>query len=170
MRWISTESLMRFLKRNSVLVLILNQLGCASSIYQTTSPAKEKSIITVTADRLSLECENLQSDEAEYYGFSIYILDEEKTVTSVIQTNPLDKGSCEERYSKVAKIIRNGKQVNIFGYGSLKESRVISDDKIQIGGRGFPLNGRVLQFIYIINDKGECFNGYQMPGKPCAQE
>lgn len=170
MRWISTESLMRFLKRNSVLVLILSQLGCASSIYQTTSPAKEKTIITVTADRLSLECENLQSDEAEYYGFSIYVLDEEKTVTSVIQTNPLDKGSCEERYSKVAKIIRHGKQVSIFGYGNLKETRVLSGDGVQFGENSFPLNGRVLQFIYITNDKGECFNGYQTPGKSCAQE
>lgn len=170
MRWINTESPMRCLKRNSLLLLVVNQLGCASSTYQTTSPAKDKNVITVTADRLSLDCENLQSDEAEYYGFSIYIMDEEKTVTSVIQTNALDKESCEERFFKVGKIIKNGKRVNIFGYGNLKEPRVLSDDKVQIGGREFPLNGRVLQFIYITNENGECFNGYQTPKKPCAQE
>lgn len=170
MRWKSTESLMRCLKRNSLLLLVVNQLGCASSIYQTTSPAKDKTVITVTSDRLFVECENLQSDEAEYYGFSIYVLDEEKTVTSVIQTNVLDKESCEERYLKVGKIVKNGKQVNIFGYGNLNESRVLSDDKVQIGSRDFPLNGRVLQFIYVTNEKGECFNGYQTPEKSCAQE
>lgn len=150
--------------------LLISQLGCASSIYRTTSKPKEKNIITVTADRLSLHCEDLQSDEAEYYGFSIYILDDEKTVVSVIQTNPLDKESCEERLSKIGKIIKNGKQMNIFGYGSLQDSRIPSKDMVQIGGRSFPSNGRVLQFIYITNEKGECFNGYQTPGKPCAQE
>lgn len=161
---------MRSLKRTSIFLLVVSQLGCASSVYQTAIPAKDKNVITVTADRLSLECENLQSDEAEYYGFSIYVLDNEKTVTSVIQTNALDKESCEERLSKIGKIIKNGKRINIFGYGSLKEPRVFSRDKVQFGSRDFQKNGRVLQFIYITNEKGECFNGYQIPGKSCAQE
>ena len=161
---------MRSLKRSSLLFLMVSQLGCASSIYRTTWQPKEKNVITVTADRISLLCEDLQSDEAEYYGFSIYVLDDEKTVVSVIQTNPLDKESCEERLSKIGKIIKNGKRMNIVGYGSLQDPRVLSKDMVQFGSHSFPSNGRVLQFIYITNEKGECFNAYQTPGKSCAQE
>lgn len=163
---------MNLLKRSSVILfLFLCQLGCATSSYKVVDTERNKKVLLVTPDRVILECSDVGSDEGAFYGFSIFVLDNEKSVLSAIQTNKLDKESCEKRITKIGKILKQGLPVYIYGIGEPNEPANIGDTLYTFPGLGtYPENGRVLQFIYILNKNGACYDAYSADKKPCPQQ
>jgi hypothetical protein len=140
-----------------------------TSSYQIVNNGDGQDEVLVTPDRVSLKCEDAQSDQGEYFGFSIFVLDNKDTVLSVIQTNTLDKESCQSRISKIGKILDDGRRIRIFGSGDLEKSRVLKKIRHEFAGKSYSENGRILQFLYILNENGGCYDAYSADEKPCPQ-
>ncbi|HEY8270459.1 MAG TPA: hypothetical protein VIG33_06185 [Pseudobdellovibrionaceae bacterium] len=163
---------MKTLKVNNlILFLSLWILGCATSSYKIVTNSENKKEIITTSDRIALECSDVGSDEGAFFGFSIHVLDNENTVIDVIQTNKLDKESCEKRIAKISNILGRGQLIHIYGLGSLEEPREQEKAVYLFKGLGtYHGNGRVLQFMYILNEKGGCYDAYSADKKPCPQD
>ncbi|MFN7728146.1 MAG: hypothetical protein ACK5P7_03205 [Bdellovibrio sp.] len=88
----------------------------------------------------------------------MHVLDEKKTSFTLVQTNTLDKESCDRRVKKIEKILKNGTQIYLAGIGDFREPR-----KTGLRKHTFPRfgsvedNGRSLQFIAIRNEHDQCF-------------
>ena len=159
------------LRANKLLVVILLfTSGCATSSFKIINHEGWLNELLVTPDRVSMECENLQTDDIVSYGFTLFVLDEKKTVLSVVQTNRIGESNCNERLLKIGKILKNGQSIYIAGIGDLEEPRMS-----RVPSRFFPKhgtytdNGRLLQFHAIANEHGECFDAYSGSDKPCPQ-
>lgn len=99
----------------------------------------------------------------------MHVLDEQKTVVTVLQGNNLDKQSCAERIKKIGHILHNGTQIYIAGisYG-IDKPRKVEEWKYTFPGLGtYSGNGRVIQFFAIANEKGNCYDAYYGDRKPC---
>jgi len=163
------------LKRNSPLLLIVVFLvGCVSSSYKIDSETDGKTQILVTPDRVILECYRLTDyagDIKEAHLFSIYVLDEDKTVLTVSQGNILGKEDCLRKINKIGKILKSGNKIFIGGMGNLKSTPDKSDRNYLFPGLGrFPDNGKSLQFMVIWNEKNICYNAYSGGQKPCPSD
>jgi hypothetical protein len=112
-----------------------------------------KAELSVTPDRVMLECE-FASEEEQSYMFLINVLDEEKTVLTVMQGDNSDKEYCDLRFKKVSKVLNTGKSIYIGGMGVPKHG-------VYHG------NGRVLQLMVIANENGACYGAYIHDGQPC---
>ena len=146
-------------------------LGCTTSSYKVVDTGKNKDVILVTPNRVILDCSDVGSDEGSFYGFSIFVLDNNNMALSVVQTNKLDKDSCEKRINKIGKILKQGLPVYIYGIGDPNEPSKIGDAHYTFPGLGtYPENGKVLQFIYILNKSGACYDAYSADKKPCPQD
>jgi len=147
--------------------------GCATSSYRVLFQDRGAAELSVTPDRVLLECEDLyDADIKGMYGFMIHVLDKNETVTTIVQTNTLDKGSCDDRLNKIGKILREGRNIYIAGRGDLE-----STDTDKLGEYAFPRkgtfrrNGRSLQFVAISNENGLCYDAYGgVEEKPCPPE
>ena len=145
-------------------------ISCASSHFRINKQAYNKTELSLTPDRVLLECEKL-SDENDYYMFFIYVLDEENSVTSIIQWNNLDKESCYERIEEIGKILEKGKEIYIAGMGDLNEPRKKEPYSYTFPKKGtYNSNGRTLQFMAIANEKGQCYSAYYGSDKPCPRD
>ena len=146
-------------------------LGCSSSSYKIDAEDKGRKQLLVTPNRVKLECYHLTDYEGEIksaHMFSIYVLDESKTVLSVSQSNIFDKEVCFERLNEIDKILKSGNKIYIGGIGNLDKPREAPKRHYSFPGIGqFPDNGRNLQFIVIWNEKGQCFNAFSGDQKPC---
>lgn len=166
---------MRFLKRNSCFFMVsfFFLIGCATSSYRIGNQDFNRVELCVTPDRVLLECEWIHdSDIKEYspYGFMMHVLDEEKTVLSVIKGSVMDKESCFERIEKINKILKEGKNIYIAGMGDLNDLRVKEENTYIFPQGIFYGNGRVLQFMFIENEFGSCYSSYrEQGGDPCPR-
>lgn len=145
--------------------------GCSTTSYKINSSADFRTELVVSPDRVLLECEYIHDytgDIKEAHGFMIHVLDDENTVLTVNQGNMLGKEDCFRRIDKIGKILKGGKKIFIGGTGNLKDSRVKEDPQYLFPGLGaFHFNGRVLQFIVVWNEKGQCYNAYTGDKKTC---
>ena len=90
--------------------------GCATSSYRILNQEDQSSELSVSPDRILLECEWLyDADIKGRYGFMIHVLDEENTVLTVGQGNTLDKRDCDILIKIISKILREGKNIYIAG-------------------------------------------------------
>ncbi len=158
--------------KNSLYVffVLLISASCATSTYRIKNFTKHRVELLVTPDRITLECEAItDGDWPGMYGFMIHILDEEKTVTTVAQTNTLDKEGCFDRFNRITKILKYGHQITIGGMGSLIEPRIPGKWRYHFPKWGtYATNGRSLQFMVISNESGECYGAYDGTTPPCS--
>jgi hypothetical protein len=162
-------------KRNkwisSVLGLLLS--GCATPSYHVLFQDDRVAELNVSPDRVLLQCEDLyDADIKGMYGFMIHVLDSTNTVTTVVQTNTLDKDSCDGRLKKIGKILREGHRIYIAGRGDLNDIGSKDYESFVFPQKGsFPSNGRSLQFVAIANEYGLCYDAYSgFEEKPCPPE
>lgn len=157
------------LNLNSLFVFILLcSIGCATSSYRVSGREGRKIELKVTPDRIILECELASENKEVPYGFMIHVLDEAKTVLSVVQTNNLSKEDCFKRIEKISHILRTGKSIYIAGIGDIDDPREVEKWKHTFPKFGtFSANGRMLQFFAIANESGLCYDAYHGDRKPC---
>ncbi len=166
---------MTTLKRNSFLFWVAAFLsGCVSSTYKVDRQEEGRTQILITRDRAILECYRLTDyagDIKEAHLFSMYVLDEDKTVLTVSQGNILGKEDCFRRINKIGKILKSGNKIFIGGMGNLDKPREMPERQYAFPGLGqFPENGRVLQFMVVWNENGLCYNAYSGDRKPCPAD
>lgn len=167
---------MQNLKRNRPyhLILLPFVIGCATSSYQLKPWGKLKNEVTITPDRVLLECEYItdySGDLKDPYGFMILVLDEKNTVLTVSQGNVLDKEDCFEGITEIRKILKNGKTISIGGMGDLNDPRQSEKAAYLFPGLGtFHSNGRHLQFMMIWNEHGQCYDSQFGKGKSCPRD
>jgi len=162
---------MRLFKTNFyIFISLFTGTSCATSSFQIKNSTEHRVELLVTPDRLALECEAIpDGDWPGMYGFMIHILDDQKTVTTVAQTNVLDEEGCYDRLNRITKILKRGHQIYIGGMGSLVEPRIVEKWQHHFPGWGtYSENGRSLQFIVISNEHGECYGAYNGPTPPCS--
>jgi hypothetical protein len=164
---------MHFSKQNSWLLytLISCLAGCATSSYRVSNRYGRRIELEATPDRIVLQCEKALEDSDAIYGFMIHVLDEEKTVLDVVQTNNLDKQSCFERIEQISHILQTGKKIYIAGFGDIDDPREIEEWKHTFPRFGtFNSNGRMLQFAAIANEHGTCYDAQYGDEKPCPRD
>ena len=94
---------MAFLKVNKyfLILLFMSSSGCVTSLYKINRKYETRFELKLTPDRVLIQCEKLNDDDDIFYGFMFHVLDDQQTITSVIQGNRLDKESCFERMEKI---------------------------------------------------------------------
>ena len=103
-----------------------------------------------------------------HFGFMMHVLDEENTVSSVVQTNVIGREDCYDRLREIGKILRSGKRITIAGRDGLDSPRVKSTTVYEFPGLGkFYGNSRVHQFASIWNEHGQCYDAQMGDEKPC---
>jgi len=151
--------------------VFLGLAGCATSSYKVAKTAGRRVELAVTSDRVILECELASENREVPYGFMIHVLDNEKTVLDVVQTNTLDKKSCFERIEKIGKILQTGNRIYIAGYGDISDPRTVEQWQHTFPRLGtFNANGRMLQFSAIANEQGSCYSAQFRDEKPCPRD
>lgn len=161
---------MKHLYRSSFLSVVFLS-ACATSTYDFFLRDKFRTGLRVTPDRVLTECEHITDHEMPgRFGFMMRVLDEEKTVLTVAQTNLLDKSTCEEHLREIRKILKYGRFVYIGGMGNLSDPRTVGRNKYAFPSGSFTDNGRTLQFGFIKNDRGQCFSSYRGRELPCPPE
>lgn len=147
-------------------------VGCTTSSFRTLNQRNSAIEFLVTPDRVILECEKVETDDRGIvYGFMMHVLDEEKTSFSLVQTNTLDKESCDIRIKKIGKILSTGSQIYIVGIGNFREAKKVGLRKHSFPSLGsFEDNGRSLQFIAIKNERNQCFGAFSGEEQPCPPE
>ncbi len=167
-----TGSTMTFLRNSMILSLFIFLSGCVTSSFKVLRQRELAAEIKVTPDRVIVECEFQYKDEdGDGYGFLMHVLDDEKTVLSVVQTNVLDKGSCMRRLQKIGKILNTGKAIYIGGMGNVIKPRMEEERTYIFPNFGtFHRNGRSMQFAVVANEKGLCYDAYSGDEEPCPRE
>ncbi|MFN8944101.1 MAG: hypothetical protein ACK5WZ_05705 [Pseudobdellovibrionaceae bacterium] len=167
---------MNYLKVNKSIIgistILITVAGCSTSSFKILNQEKSSVEILVTPDRVILECERVETDDRGVVaGFMMHVLDEEKTSFTLVQTNTLDKESCNFRVKKIQRILKNGNQIYLVGIGDFRKPRKIGLRKQVFPGLGeVEDNGRSLQFIAIRNDHDQCFGAFSAEEKPCPPE
>ena len=166
---------MAFLKRNKwIVVLILLFPGCASSSYKVLYQDDTGAELSVTPDRILLQCEDLyDADIKGLYGFMIRVLDNDQKVLTFAQSNTVDKEGCEDRLEKIGRILRESKEIYMASRGDLndrdKEEPVREYFFPKLGK--FKSDGRSMEFVAISNEEGLCYYSHGgFMSKPCPPE
>ncbi len=162
------------LRVNSLYALIFITLvtGCATSSFKVLNQKTMRMEFMFTPDRVLLECERVQTDDRGVVaGFMMHVLDEEKTSFTLVQTNTLDKESCDRRIKKIERVLKNGTQIYLAGIGDFREPRKTGLRKYTFPHFGVVEdNGRSLQFIAIKNEHNQCFGAFTADEQPCPPE
>ena len=146
--------------------------GCATSSFEIIKKQGLTTEVKVVPDRILLECEKqTNSADSDAYGFLMYVLDSKNTVACFVQTNVLDKRSCDRRLHQIGKILKTGKSIFIGGVGDLTSPPTFEKTLHHFPLRGtFPSNGQNLQFMVIANEIGLCYDAFSGDEKPCPRE
>lgn len=159
---------MQNLKQSSILASVLFCTGCATSHFRIEKMDKHAAQIAVTPDRVLFECEKLENGGA---GFMIHLLNNDKTVVTISQSNTLDLRSCADRVSTLKGILKQSPEVLIGGVGNYSDTDMKIDVQYQFPAGGpFSHSGRGLAFIAMWNKAGRCFGAYSMEEKPCPED
>jgi len=168
MHWQSLRKTMNFLRNNIILAALFFTFGCATSSYKVLHSEAGKTEVLTSPDRIALECEALENGR---FGFMLHVLDNQNTYFTAIQGNQLDAKTCESRITQISKILKRGRRIYLAGMGVLTEPSKPNSHFVSFEGLGrFPGNGRVLQYMYIKNDKGHCFGAYTGEELPCPRD
>lgn len=162
------------LRVNNVLVgmsLICGLYGCAHSSYRVFNQDERRNEILVSPDRVLTECQEASKEE-DTYGFIMHVLDDQNTVLGVIQGNATDKESCIKKMTAINRILLRGRSIYVGGMGDLERPRLMDKEYVHDFPRHgkFFGNGRVLQFMVIQNERGECYAAYSGAQKPCPRD
>lgn len=165
---------MESLKVISVCAIIFSMslAGCVSSSFKLLNQKNLAMEFMVTPDRVVLDCERVETDDRGVVaGFVMRVVDEKNTSFTLVQTNTLDRESCERRVNIIEKILKNGNQIYLVGIGDFREPRETGLRKYTFPGLGtIEDNGRSLQFIAIKNELNQCFGAFSAEERPCPPE
>ena len=164
---------MENLKVNRVysMMFIIFVAGCTTSSFKMLNQKNMAMEFLVTPDRVLLECERVETDDRGIVaGFMMHVADEQKTSFTLVQTNTLDKESCERRVKKIERILKNGTQIYLAGIGDFREPRQKGLLKYFLRLGTIEDNGRSLQFIAIKNESNQCFGAFSAEEQPCPPE
>lgn len=165
---------MVFLRKSSTILILpaLSLIGCTTSSYHVLYQDDGIAELNVSPDRILFECERLyDADQPGLSGFMMHVLDEENTVLTLVQGNTLDHQTCDRRIRKMNVILTRGKTIYLAGRGNLREPRQMGKDHTFSSKGKFKSNGRVLGFVAIANENGECYDAYSgEEEKPCPPE
>lgn len=159
--------------RLSSLLLLFVVSGCSTSSFKIKNETNSLTELLVTPDRVLLQCEELDEDpDVGAYGFMVHILDEEKTVTTSALAIRPDKENCERFIQKMNRILKSGKQIYIGNINKLsQQTRTLEDRRFRymFPGHGtFFSNGRSLEFVFIANEKGQCYSPTAEKNEACS--
>ncbi len=163
------------LKSKNIFILILSLYisGCATSFYKVSRTQELKAELRFTSDRVMLQCLKATDEDSpeERYMFLINILDDDETVLSAIQGNNSDKEDCDKRKIEVGKVLSGGTNIYLGGIGNPYRPQVIDAENYTFPKHGtFHGNGRVLQYMVIANENGNCNSAYHSDDEPCPQD
>lgn len=147
--------------------------GCATSSYRVLFQDEGAAELSVSPDRVLLECEDLyDADIKGLYGFMMHVLDDKNSVTTIAQGNTLSKEDCERRLKGIGKILKEGASIYIAGRGNLATTHENIRGEYVFPGKGaFQSGGRSLSFVAIANEHGLCYDAYSgFQEKPCPPE
>lgn len=166
---------MSLLKRNKFVFIssLFLLSGCATTSYRVLFQDDGGAEISVTPDRVLLECEDLyDADIKGLYGFMMHVLDDKDRVLTIVQGNTLDQDSCEKRIKAIGRILREGNDIYIAGTGDLKRPKESTTRVYSFPGKGsFKENGGTLGFVAVSNESGLCYDAYGgLEEKPCPPE
>lgn len=165
---------MENLKVSSLYAIIfsLSFSACTTSSFKMLNQKNMAMEFLVTPDRIILECERVETDDRGVVaGFMMYVVDEKNTSFTLVQTNTLDRESCDRRVKKIEKILKNGHQIYLAGVGDFREPRKTGLHKHIFPRLGtIEANGRSLQFIAIKNERNQCFGAFSAEELPCPPE
>lgn len=157
---------MQTLKLISPLVVLLTT-ACATSMFQVDGSDKSGAQLSMTPDRILLECEPLENGQA---GFMIHVLTDQNTVATLTQSNSLAATSCRHRILKIGTIIKRASTVFLAGIGDYSKINKTSDAEYRFSNGTFTESGRDLTFMYVWNNRGECFSAFDGEEKPCPRD
>jgi hypothetical protein len=147
--------------------------GCATSSYRVLFQSDGAAELSVSPDRVLLECEDLyDADIKGLYGFMIHVLDDKDTVVTLVQGNTLGKEDCGRRLKGIGKVLQEGKIIYIAGQGDLSTIDENIRGEYAFPGKGtFRSNGKSVGFLAIANEHGLCYDAYSgFQEKPCPPE
>jgi hypothetical protein len=148
-------------------------LGCSTSSYKITRERMGLIEIEVTPDRIFAECVDIVDYEGEddglgAFGFLIYVRNMDDSVISISQGNVIDKKSCFDRLSVVEKVRSAGKKIFVAGVGSIRNELTQNAKKVLFPNhQTYPPNESSLQFAFIRNEAGLCYDAYAASRPPC---
>lgn len=159
--------------KSLMVLLSISFVGCATSIYKANKPNSLGIDISASPSRVITQCEfidNYSGDYKDPYGFMIHILDKENTVLTISNGTVLEKKDCLERQASADKIIKKGNLITIRGRGDAEAPREKGEFPHYFPQHGtFLDNGRSLNYLAIWNDKGQCYDAFYGPDKPCPR-
>ncbi len=168
------------IKNKTVLILIFILQSCAyAKISKTDSyykvlkidKTRTRSEIEVTPDRIITICEKVNDEIPDLRGFYFLVLDDKNTVISIIRGNTIDKTVCDREIVKINKIIKNSKTIYFGGMHDALDVDIEEGSEHYFKNLGkFKTNGRVLQWAFIANEKGECFPAHTVDKKTCPPD
>jgi len=166
---------MKRLRRNKWFCACLGVLlsGCATSSYRVLFQDDSGAEVSVSPDRVLLECEDLyDADIKGLYGFMLHVLDGDNRVITFVQGNTLGKEDCERRLTGIGKVLKDGKSIYIAGRGNLSKAYDnVREDHVFPGKGTFRSSGKSLGFVAIANEHGLCYDAYSgFQEKPCPPE
>jgi hypothetical protein len=165
---------MTFSSRNRALSLFIFfwMFGCATSTFEVIKQDDFVVELKVTPDRVLLECEPQPGHEIENaHGFIMYILDEKKTALTFAQFNILDREGCFNGRRKIEKILKTGRVIYVGGMGDMTGSYSRPDQKHTFPRLGtFSSNGKVIKFMAIANELGQCYEALGGDKNTCPPE
>lgn len=154
-------------------------IGCtteplnSNSFFTIKRESNNASEVVITPDRVLVECEELDEDpDVGAYGFMVFMLDEENTITTSSLNIMPDKKNCEKFLKKVNRILKNSKVIYIGGHGSLTDQKkeISKNHPKTFPGHGtFYSNSRAISFDVIENDRGDCYSPSYKKNEPCPQ-
>lgn len=167
-----TMECLKTVRKTTYVVIFLLATGCATSSFKVLNQKDSAVEFLVTPDRVIAECEKVETDDRGIvYGFMMHVLDRENTSFTLVQTNTLDKESCDTRIKKIERILRNGSEIYIVGIGNYREPKKMGPIKYKFPRLGsFEANGRSLQFIAVKNERNQCFGAFSAEEQPCPPE
>lgn len=149
--------------------------ACSTSSYKVIRQSAYMTEFSASADRVLVKCEFIdnfsgEAKDKDPHAFVMHVLDEEKTVLTLIIEPVLSKNECEMHLSETAKILKGGGEMHIIGQYNLESPREISKEKYSFSNLGtYPSNSRVLRYRTIWNDHGQCYNVNSGKQKPCPR-
>lgn len=164
---------MRNLKRSEIvsLTFLIIICGCSTpgsfKLKQSLSGGAYE--LRTSSDRVVTECERVEKDDGTVlYALSAQVLDDKKRVISLTHFLLLGEKDCNKYRERVAKILKNGKEIYLAGRGDLTDIDKTTEFKHDFPGHGvFKGSDTVLDFFAIANENGDCFSPLNEPYKRC---
>ncbi len=179
---------MNALRRSKVILIWLiflfscttTSLKQTNSFYLVTKVSQHggQSEITVTSDRITIDCGKYSEEYPDYYWFTLYLLDQNNEAIMALSEIKHSIKTCNQKKKLAEKILAKSKKIFIGVMSdALKPTEKISDDNFEPiyfrqFNKSFKLSQRSFQFAYLQGEAGSCIKAVDTIEKnqPCPPE